>query len=78
MEEPSETDIDRGDQDAGTDVDEEYYQEAFFPSEGGDSQSEPEEEPGGFLYDGAGGDGGNRGGATVAGVEEDGRADSLV
>ncbi|CAN0060686.1 unnamed protein product [Scytosiphon promiscuus] len=81
VEEPSETDVDRGDGDAddadpGTDVDEEYYQEAFFPGEGEDSQSDPEE-PGGFLYAGAGG-GGSGEETSVAGSEVDGRADSLV
>eukprot|EP00752_Nemacystus_decipiens_P011806 g10475.t1 len=76
------------DDEIGTEVDEDNYQESFFPPE--DSHSGSEEEPGGFLYGGGGGrgsggagvGGGVGGDAAVPAAEsfqgDDGRADSLV
>lgn len=64
--------------DEGTEVDEDYYQESFFPPEESHSES-GEEQAGGVPY-AWGRDGG--GGAVVAASEsfqeDDGRADSLV
>ncbi|CBN79423.1 expressed unknown protein [Ectocarpus siliculosus] len=76
-----------GDDDMGTEVDEEFYQESFFPGEGGDgdSPSPPRSEParGGSVFGGrrssggSGSDGGARSSPTaaVAGVPEDNHGD---